>query len=133
MNAKISDLMAKDVVTVGPHDALTKVRDKMRNKRIGALPVVGTDGEALGIITATDLVDETRAERVEHVMTEGVRQVSPYDDVSAAARIMRKHKIHHVVVTHEKKVVGILSSFDLLKLVEDKRFTMKNPPTPKAR
>ena len=25
--------------------------------------------------------------------------------------------------------VGILSAFDLLKLVEDHRFTMKNPPT----
>ena len=35
------------------------------------------------------------------------------------------HKVNHVVVTHEKKIVGILSSFDLLKLVEEHRFTMK--------
>jgi CBS domain-containing protein len=133
MNVKIADLMAKNVVTVGPHDALVKVRGTMQKKRIGALPVVGTAGEALGIITATDLIEETRAERVEDVMTEGVRQVSAYEDVSTAARVMRKHKIHHVVVTHEKKVVGILSSFDLLGLIEDKRFTMKNAPTPKSR
>jgi CBS domain-containing protein len=133
MNVKIADLMAKNVVTVGPHDAIVKVRDTMQKKRIGAIPVIGKAGEALGIITTTDLIKETRAERVESVMTEGVRQVSAYDDVSAAARVMRKHKIHHVVVTHEKKVVGILSSFDLLSLVEDKRFTMKNPPTPKSR
>jgi hypothetical protein len=32
------------------------------------------------------------------------------------------------VVTHEKKVVGLISSFDLMKLVEGKRFTMKNAP-----
>ena len=41
---------------------------------------------------------------------------------------MRNHRIHHVVVTHEKKVVGILSAFDLLKLVEDHRFVMKSAP-----
>ena len=133
MNVKIADLMVKNVTTVGPHDALSTARDKMHKKRIGALPVVGPDGEALGIVTATDLVEETQAERVEDVMTVGVWQVPAYNEVSVAARVMRKHKIHHVVVTHEKKVVGILSSFDLLKLVEDKRFAMKNPPTPRAR
>jgi hypothetical protein len=37
------------------------------------------------------------------------------------------------VVTHEKKVVGILSSFDLLKLVEEHRWVPKNPPSPKQR
>ncbi len=34
-----------------------------------------------------------------------------------------------VVVTEENKVVGLVSSFDLLRLVEDHRFVMKNPPT----
>ena len=43
---------------------------------------------------------------------------------------MRNHKIHHLAVTSEKKVVGIISSFGLMKLIEGKRFEMKNPPTP---
>jgi CBS domain-containing protein len=67
------------------------------------------------------------------VMTEGVYTVPKYDDVSIAARVMRNHKIHRVVVTHEKKVVGVLSSFDLLKLVEGHRFVAKNPPTESRR
>ena len=54
-----------------------------------------------------------------------------YNDVSAAARVMRKHRIHHVVVTHEKSVVGIISSLDLLKLVEGHRFTAKKAPAPR--
>jgi signal-transduction protein with cAMP-binding, CBS, and nucleotidyltransferase domain len=41
---------------------------------------------------------------------------------------MRNHKIHHLIVTHEQKVVGILSAFDLLKLVENHRFIDKNAP-----
>ena len=56
--------------------------------------------------------------------------IPQYDDVSIAARIMRNHKIHHLMVTSEQKIVGVLSSFDLLKLVEGHRFVMKNAPTP---
>ena len=57
--------------------------------------------------------------------------IPEYNDASAAARVMRNHKIHHVVVTKEKEIVGIISSFDLLQLVEDHRFVMKGAPTPK--
>jgi signal-transduction protein with cAMP-binding, CBS, and nucleotidyltransferase domain len=46
---------------------------------------------------------------------------------------MRNHGIHRVVVTHEQKVVGVLSSFDLLTLVEDRRWVAKNPPTESQR
>ena len=66
-------------------------------------------------------------------MTEKVYTVPKYDDVSTAARVMRNHHIHRVVVTHEQAVVGVLSSFDLLKLVEGHRFVAKNAPTPSKR
>jgi signal-transduction protein with cAMP-binding, CBS, and nucleotidyltransferase domain len=46
---------------------------------------------------------------------------------------MRNHHIHHLVVTHENEIVGVLSSFDLLQLVEDHRFAIKNPPTSSKR
>jgi signal-transduction protein with cAMP-binding, CBS, and nucleotidyltransferase domain len=41
---------------------------------------------------------------------------------------MRSHHVHHVLVTNEKQVVGIIRSFDRLKLVEDHRLVTKNPP-----
>jgi signal-transduction protein with cAMP-binding, CBS, and nucleotidyltransferase domain len=46
---------------------------------------------------------------------------------------MRNHRIHRVVVTHEQKVVGIISAFDLLALVEDHRWVAKNPPSESKR
>ena len=85
-------------------------------------------------MTSSDLVAEAKAgSPVSTLMTEKVYSVPRYEDVHVAARVMRNHRIHHVIVTHEQKVVGILSSFDLLRLVEDHRFVMKNPPTPKRR
>jgi CBS domain-containing protein len=129
MNVKISDLMIERVITAQPHHTVEHVRGMMERNRISAVPVVGPDGEAVGIVTSTDLVaNPGDGTPIGRVMTERVHSVPAYNDVHVAARVMRNHKIHHVVVTHEKQVVGIISSFDLLKLVEDHRFVMKSAP-----
>ena len=134
MNIKIADLMAKRVITAQPHSSVDHVRALMERNRIHAIPIVGPEGEASGIVTTADLARKLKGETpVKRIMSDQVLSVPAYNDVSAAARIMRKHKIHHVVVTHEKKVVGIISSFDLLKLVEGHRFTMKNAPQPRRK
>ena len=134
MNVKIADLMAKRVITAQPHNSVEHVRGVMERNRIHAIPVVGPEGEAAGIVTTADLARKLKDETpVKRIMSDGVFSVPAYNDVSAAARIMRRHKIHHVVVTHEKRVVGIISSFDLLKLVEGHRFTMKNAPQPRRK
>ncbi len=131
MNVKIADLMAKRVLSAQPHHSLDHVRGMMERNRIHAVPIVGPQGEALGIVTTADAARKVKGESpVKRIMSDHVYCVPAYNDVSAAARIMRKHKIHHVVVTHEKAVVGIISSFDLLKLVEGHRFTMKQAPAP---
>jgi len=135
MNVKIADVMAKRVIAAQPHHTVEHVRGLFERNRIHAVPVVGGDGAPLGIVTSADLAHELKnATPVNRIMTEGVRKVPAYNDVSTAARIMRRHKIHHVIVTHEKKVVGMISSFDLLKLVEGHRFEMKGaPPAPKRK
>jgi CBS domain-containing protein len=134
LNVKIADLMARRVVTAEPHHTVEHVRRLMTRNRIHAIPVVGTDGSPSGIVTTADLVGVKSANRpVSHVMTREVRTVPAYNDVNVAARIMRKNRIHHVVVTHEKKVVGLISSFDLLKLVEEHRFVAKPAAPERAR
>ncbi|MDH3521248.1 MAG: CBS domain-containing protein [Myxococcales bacterium] len=130
MNVKVHDLMTASVVTTEPHRSIEHVRKIMERNKIGALPVVDSEGQPVGIISTTDLVPGLNDNSpVSKVMTKNVYTVPEYDDVSTAARIMRNHNIHRVVVTHEKKVVGVLSTFDLLELVEQRRFTAKAPPT----
>lgn len=127
MSIKIADIMSKRVITAQPHHTVEHVRGLMERNRIKAVPIVDSDGKALGIVTTTDLVKERKKTApVSGFMTTEIKVVPAYNDPSKAARIMRRNKIHHVVVTHEKKVVGILSTFDLLKLVEGHRFVMKN-------
>ena len=134
MNVKIADIMAKRVITAQRHHSIEHLRGIMSRNRIHAVPITGNEGEALGIVTTADLARKVKgASPVTKIMTKEVTCVPAYNDVSIAARIMRKHKIHHVLVTHEKRVVGIISSFDLLKLVEGKRFAMKNAPKSRSK
>lgn len=130
MNARVKDIMSNRVMAATPHQAVGHVRDLMARKRIHALPVTGADGGVVGIVTSADLLRARKdTTPVRTVMTRDVVTIPDYADVSKAARTMRNKRIHHLVVTVDGKLLGILSTYDLLKLVEDHRFVPKNAPT----
>lgn len=134
MNVKVHELMTESVVTTEPHRSIDHVRHVIDRNGVSSIPVVDSDGRPVGIVSATDLVpDLNGSSPVSTIMTRKVYTIPKYDDVSVAARIMRNHAIHRVVVTHEQKIVGVLSAFDLLKLVEARRFVARNAPTEKRR
>lgn len=134
MNVKVAELMSASVVTAQPHQSIEHVRKMLEKNSISAVPVVDTNRQPVGIVSLKDLARDLRpGARISSIMTEKVYSVPQYDDVSTAARVMRNHSIHRVVVTHERKVVGMLTAFDLLKLVEGHRFVAKNAPTPSRR
>jgi CBS domain-containing protein len=131
MNIKVQDLMVKSVITTMPHKSVGHAQDIMTKNGIKSIPVVDGEKNIKGIITATDMLkDISESTPLSHVMSTKVLTVAPYSDVHIAARVMRNHDINHLIVADEKKIVGVLSAHDLLSLVEDHRFVMKNPPTP---
>lgn len=129
MNVKIADLMAKQVITSQPHHTVDHVRKIMQRNHISAVPIVNGDNEPLGIITSNDLNRGLKGTTpVSSILQPHVYQVPAYNDISIAAKVMRKHKIHHLLVTHEGSVVGIISAFDLLQLIDEHRFSRRHPP-----
>jgi len=131
MNIKVKDLMVKSVITTMPHKTIGHAQSIMTKNKIKSIPVVDGEMEIKGIITTTDLLDDfSDATPISKVMTTKVYTIPAYSNVNIAARMMRNHNINHLVVSDEQKIVGVLSAHDLLKLVEDHRFIMKNPPTP---
>lgn len=131
MNVKVKDLMVKSVITTMPHKTVGHAQSIMAKNKIKSLPIIDSEMAVKGIITSSDMLkDISETTPLSQVMAKKVYTVPVYSDVYIAARIMRNHKINHLVVTDEKKIVGVLSAHDLLKLVEDHRFVMKNPPTP---
>ena len=133
MSVKVEELMSASVVTVQPHHDVGHVRGKMAQKKLHTVPVVAPDGEPVGVVSAADLLSVDKdGTPVSHIMTKKLYTIPEYEDTSVAARVMRNHKIHHLMVTREQKIVGVLSSFDLLKLVEGHRSMILDPHDPEV-
>jgi len=56
---------------------------------------------------------------VSDIMTPRLHSIDAETPVTAAARLMLDGHIHRVLVTHDHKLVGILTTFDLLRLLVD--------------
>lgn len=57
--ARVSDLMTRDVITVGPDADILHIMDVMTERRIRHLPVVA-EGAVIGIISIRDVVNALR-------------------------------------------------------------------------
>ena len=127
MSVKIKELMRDQVIFLTEKQPIEHIRKIFEKNKISALPVVDVEERLLGIISHKDLLGQLdHTKTAKDLMTQGVYTIPEYENVETAARIMRNHKIHHLVVTHEKKLVGIISSFDLLKLIEGNKYVAKS-------
>ena len=62
-------------------------------------------------------VEDANSGRVSDVMTPVVHAVSARTPVARVARLMTREHIHRVIVTQGRKVSGIISAVDLLKVL----------------
>ncbi|HEX9723637.1 MAG TPA: CBS domain-containing protein [Vicinamibacteria bacterium] len=114
---KVSEIMMSGVTTIGAGQSVRQAQYLMRKNSVHALPVVGHEGELLGIVTSTDLIrDHDPDSTIARFMSTSVLKVEPETRIETAAELMRENEMHHLVVVEGEKVVGILSTFDLLYL-----------------
>ena len=57
-DAKVSDIMTAEVITVGPRDSVQHCLQLMTERRLRHLPVVA-EGELIGLLSIGDLVKQT--------------------------------------------------------------------------
>jgi len=114
---QIINLMTSDPVTIRPHDTLSKAKTIMDAGRFRRVPVVD-DGRLVGILTERDLREYTgflESTRVNAAMRTALITVTPYNTVEDAARLMLKHKIGGLPIVADGKLVGIVTTSDLLR------------------
>lgn len=134
MDAKVTDIMRSNVIFGTSKQTVGHIKTLMEKNNLSFIPIIDPDEYVVGVVSIKDIGSANEDTRVaEKVMVKKVFTIPQYDSAQTAARMMRNNKIHHLIVTHEKKLVGIVSSFDLLKLVEGHRFVMKNQGTKKSK
>jgi len=146
----VKDIMRKVVVSI---DSAMTVKDAaimMDDANVGC--VVITRGNApIGILTERDFVKRIVSQEMDlatplaDVMSFPLITVDCDDTVWEAAEIMKKNKIHKAPVEEQGKLIGIITTTDIVKLcsigsdsemrniVDSILIRLKNNPYPKQR
>ncbi len=128
MRIQVKDFMSAPVTTATGEHSVLEIRTLMKEKEINAIPIISYSNDKLkvemtiqGIITATDISKEVNGDAtVADVMTSSNVHVIHIDSsAQAAAKMMLRHKVHHIVAMDEGKIKGMISSLDFVKLVAE--------------
>ena len=123
MALTVERLMAQGVVIANPDHTVDYVLRQILTLDIQAVPVADEAGTPVGIVRSRDLLrSKDRESPVSEVMSQEVVTIDRGARVEAAASLMRRNRQRQLVVTEGQKIVGILSAFDFLQLVEGGSF-----------
>jgi CBS domain-containing protein len=117
----VRDVMTTRLLTVTPETPLKELAGLLVRNRIGGVPVVGAEGQVLGIVSESDLQPTKegapgRPIRIaEHVMTRPVITLTEEDTVTQAARVLQRHRIKRAPVLRQGLLVGMVTRGDLLR------------------
>lgn len=122
MDKPISSMMVEQTTSVDMDATIEEVEATLRAGGVSALPVTErTQGSVIGLISARDLVrfhSEKKNPAAIHaweVCTYKPVEVAPDVPVSEVARLMVTQGVHHVVITEDKEIRGIVSALDFVR------------------
>jgi CBS domain-containing protein len=116
----VREVMNSQVEWIAPTLSIAEAARKMRDHKIGCLPV-GENDRLVGMLTDRDIVCRAVAAgadpattRALDVMTKGISWCFEDDTVEATIDQMEAKHIHHIpVLSRQKRMIGILSLSDL--------------------
>jgi len=120
----VKDIMSTPVVTVSEEDSVESVAKYMTERDLGSIIVVDRKNHPVGIITERDIVVRVTSQnllpnKVEagSIMSAPIKTISPDVDIKKAAELMHKHRIRRLVVLDKGKMIGVVSSKDIMTIM----------------
>jgi CBS domain-containing protein len=126
MSEKIASILNNKNSRIWSTDPETTVYDAialMADKAIGALLVL-SEGELVGVISERDYARKiilhgrsSKDTRVREIMTSPPITVTPEHTVDECMRIVTEHRVRHLPVLDQDKLVGVISIGDLVNAI----------------
>jgi predicted transcriptional regulator len=138
LGVSAAEIMTRQPLSVNDHAALRDAAEFLTTRRIGAAPVINESGKPVGVISLSDIARHVRKEstsgalddstKVRDVMTPGVLFVRPDTAVETVMEDLLKLGVHRLFVIDSNEVlVGVISTFDVLRYLRSMRRTMLHP------
>jgi CBS domain-containing protein len=109
------------VIAIGQDEEIRTAAQKLLKGETNHLPVIGTSGKLVGIVTTYDIskavVNPGKASIVRDIMKKKVITTTPDEAVDIAVRKLEHHNISALpVIDKEERVIGMLTAMNLGKL-----------------
>lgn len=121
---RISDWMSKPVICAKPQDTILSAIKKMAKHNIGCLVVKDGSRNIHGILSERDILKNAVAKqknlaklRVKDIMTGKVKTVDINSSLLYLMKMMQKGKFRDTPITKNGKLVGIITSQDIIKML----------------
>jgi tRNA nucleotidyltransferase (CCA-adding enzyme) len=116
----VAQIMSYGVHTLAPHTTVDKAAEEMLKYGFEGFPVVGGDGQILGILSRREIDRAGRLRLgnmpVSHYMTKGDIHVVPDDPVERLQQVMTQFSVGQVPVVSKGEIIGVVTRTDLIKL-----------------
>lgn len=143
----VRSVMQSEVIALRPEMTAREAERVLARHRLGGAPVVDDRRRVLGVLSQSDLVrfdadrpstaatgafftdvedyrdlaalpaDESLV-TVAQIMSRDVLAVAPEASLAEAARLMREHRVHRLLVLEDGVLCGLVSALDLLVAVD---------------
>ena len=122
---KVSDFMTAPVRCVQADLTVHELSARLSRQMVSGFPVVDSEQRLIGVVTRGDVVRALAAPffrtdlSVSEIMTQYVITTTPQACLMEAVHLMLNFRLHRgVVVDEERRPVGIITTFDLVKVVQ---------------
>ncbi|MBN1598541.1 MAG: CBS domain-containing protein [Bacteroidales bacterium] len=128
----ILDEKGYDVFTIDPDASVYEALKKMAGQNVGALLVVKGD-QVIGVFSERDYARKiilmgksSKDSKVGDLLSERIFYVKPTTKTIECMQLMTDHKVRHLPVLDEGKLVGIVSIGDIVnKIIQDQTKTIQ--------
>ena len=126
---RLSEIMSSPVETILAGAAAVEARTAMHRAGIRHLVVLGRARQVVGVVCAHDLRGAEPDSTVEDLMSRPAATLPPSADAKEAAKLLRRGDIGSVAVVHHARLVGIVTTSDLLALLGKGALRVQPTPT----
>jgi CBS domain-containing protein len=125
-NEPISTIMNREVIFCNASEPLGSVLQKFKFSRRGGFPII-EDGRLVGVVSERDIVRKFAGTnfgvKIEEVMTRKPFFITPNISILDALRSMVNTHYRRLPVVEDNKIVGIVTSADILSYLEKNEFS----------
>lgn len=111
-----------EVASVQPSDTIADLVQVLGSRRIGAVLVIDSAKQVLGIVSERDIVRAlgvhgaaTLSMAADQIMTRGLKTATPRTTVAEAMSMMTVGRFRHLPVMENSALVGLISIGDVVK------------------